>query len=78
MCSLGQHNTVVTPVWYSVQVQGAVKSALDQQAPLTAAQEGEVRKDMELFLDSLQNSAYSQGLTTGTQTAAAQVLGKWR
>ena len=59
-------------------MQGAVQAALDQKAPLTAAQEGDVKKDIELFVNSLQNSAYAQGLTTGTQTAAAQVLGKWR
>lgn len=61
-----------------VQMRGAVQSALEQQAPLNAAQEEDMKKDMQLFLNCLQNSAYSQGLSTGTQTAAAQVLGNWR
>jgi hypothetical protein len=62
----------------ALQVQGAVQSALEQNAPLTAMQEGDLRKDIELFVNSLQNSAYSQGLSTATQTASANVLGLWR
>lgn len=59
-----------------VQVQSSVKTALQQSAPLTVAQEGEIKKDIELYPNSLFNSAYAQGFQTGKQTAAEQILGK--
>jgi hypothetical protein len=60
-----------------VQVQAQVKSALEQGAPLTEAQEGAMRKDVEMYVNSLQNAAFADGLACGTKSAAAKILGHW-
>lgn len=62
----------------TVQVQNAVRAALDQSTPLTAAQEGEIRNGIEMHRNSLQESAHAKGLEVGRCTAAKLVLGEWR